>query len=518
MKLICINLFLLVFNLFTTAQVKPDKTFDHEKFGKKVYGNFSAGMDQGIFLPDDKALEYISTKTGRTINDLKAERELNKQYLSDDKVALQKENAGGKMVLKVEVVKVDNPQLIMGNIIIHAGDKKIVLGNCIQTDMTWVLGNYMILDGSSIPVRAKQITKDELIIGYLESKQKDYSEVRNNTYSVLNVIKVDSENPNGTLKRGAQIEKSDFYHCDFALKPDSKSAGDFKKGTKIINNWNNTYELNETQHKLKFLNGTTVVNEFDIYSASKEQLVLLAELEGAKYYFIAKKDKEEVKAVKPETAAITEPSKEKYSNNTAPSGTSGNNYINEKMFDKPIRGYYMDLTGKIVDAVIKYQSPEMMNNPKSALLIYKIAYNEPGFTVDESTNLITTKFKQEVLAFSVNGHVYVPVDGDKWCILLKEGAIRQSVFIFKSQTGSGKTGFGESQFIHKHSGKSMAVATMGLGFKGNMAKMVEDNKELTTKIENKEEGYKFLQYTKIIDEYNAWFDKQYPNLLKYIYK
>ncbi|MBP9068249.1 MAG: hypothetical protein KBG47_01990 [Bacteroidia bacterium] len=388
MKLIYFNLFLLVFNLFTIAQVKPNKTFDHEKFGKKVYGNFSAGMDQSIFLPDDKALEYISARTGRTIDELKAERELNKQYLSDDKVALQKENAGGKMVLKVEVVKIDDPKLTMGNIIIHAGDKKMVLGNCIQTDMTWVLGNYMMLDGSSIPVRTKQVTKEE---------------------------------------------------------------------------------------------GNTI---------------------------------------KPVATATAEPSKEKakYSNNTAPSGTSGNNFINEKLFDKPMRGYYMDLNGKIVDAVIKYQSPEMMNSPKSTLLIYKTAYNEPGFTEDESNNFVAAKLKQEVLVFFVNGHVYVPVDGDKWCILLKEGAIRQSVYIFKSQTGSGKTGFGESQFIHKHAGKSMAVATMGLGFKGNMANMVEDNKELATKIENKEEGYKFLQYTKIIGEYNAWFDKQYPNKLNYIYK
>ncbi len=40
------------------------------------------------------------------------------------------------MVLKVEVVKVDDPKLTMGNIIIYAGDKKMVLGNRIQTDMT----------------------------------------------------------------------------------------------------------------------------------------------------------------------------------------------------------------------------------------------------------------------------------------------------------------------------------------------------------------------------------------------
>ena len=96
--------------------------------------------------------------------------------------------------------------------------------------------------------------------------------------------------------------------------------------------------------------------------------------------------------------------------------------------------------------------------------------------------------------------------------ILKEGAIRQSVYIFKSQTGSGKTGFGESQFIHKHAGKSMAVATMGLGFKGNMANMVEDNKELATKIENKEEGYKFLQYTKILWPNNKTTKNCYSSL------
>ena len=44
------------------GQVEPDKTFDFTAFGKKVYSNFSAGMDQSIFLPDNNALAYIRKK------------------------------------------------------------------------------------------------------------------------------------------------------------------------------------------------------------------------------------------------------------------------------------------------------------------------------------------------------------------------------------------------------------------------------------------------------------------------
>lgn len=103
-------------------------------------------------------------------------------------------------------------------------------------------------------------------------------------------------------------------------------------------------------------------------------------------------------------------------------------------------------------------------------------------------------------------------------MLLSEGAIRQSIFDFKAQTGSGKTGYGESLFIHKHLGTSLGPTTMGIMFNKNMSQLIQYDTELAAKVTNKEEEYTFLKYQETIKEYNNWFDNQYPGKLNYIMK
>ena len=46
-----------------------------------------------------------------------------------------------------------------------------------------------------------------------------------------------------------------------------------------------------------------------------------------------------------------------------------------------------------------------------------------------------------------------------------------------------------------------------LGFAKKMAEYISDNDVLSSKVKNKEKGYKMLQILKIIDEYNAACEK-----------
>lgn len=509
-KLIVCKFFLLSF-LVGMAQPKPEKTFDHEKFAKKVYGNFSAGMDQGIFLPDDKALEFISAKTGKKIEDLKAEREQNKKYISEDKLTLQKENAGGKMVMGVELVKVDHPQLTMGNIIINAQGIKIVFGNCIQTDITWVLGDYMCIQGS-VPVRKKEITKEEMAASYIALNEKDYSALKAQQWMFWSVIK--SEGSAQVMKSGVQIEKNDYYNLDFTLDEGNKCRGEYKKGTATLRTWD-TYLLDQSGNSITFTAKDGTKEKFDVNSISLKKLVLSNTVGGVKYYYVASKYVESTE--EPVAITSTGSGKQKLIDNTPLGPNDGSTLTNASLFDKPMKGFYIDKDGKKISAVIKYQAPEMMNSANSALLLYKTAYNEPGFKEDESNNFIAAKLKMEVLAFSVNGHVYVPIEGEKWGILMKEGAIRECVYIFKTQTGSGKTGYQQSVWYKKHEGKTLPGLNLALGFKNSMSDFVSDNSELAEKIKNKEEGYTMLKTNFIIEEYNKWYDEKNPGKLKYIY-
>jgi hypothetical protein len=507
-----LNLFLmLLIAVASTAQVKPDKTFDHVAFGKKVYGNFSAGMDQTIFLPDNKALEFISSKTGKSIDELKAEKEQNKDYINEGKRALQADNAGGKTVSTVELQSVDHPQLTMANIIIVAGPNRIVLGNCIQTDRTWVLGDYFGLEGKRSE-RVKPESKEEVVAKYLAMNEKDYSFVDYGEWSVNYVIKIDGENPNGLMKGGKQLSVANFYHLmSLRLDANGEVSAHLFKGDNQIKWWSNFYEINKAENKLSFLKpDKSVEDQLEIMSVTKGQLILVGEFENAKYYFIATKS---VQAEEPklETPTITDNStRTRYSVKVPPKGPSGESgLLNPALYDKPMRGFYIDKDGKKIDAVIKYQAPEAMNNGTSTLLLYKVAHNEPGFTEDESNNFITALPKNMVQAFSVNGHIYVPITGNQWGILVTEGAIRESVF-FERKMVSGKMATLEANFLHRRDGNAVGITGMLFSFKKDMSKFIADNEDLAAKVAKGEDGYKYLKYQKVVDEYNSWFDEKYP--------
>lgn len=507
MKHIFLIFFMAVFANCMYSQGKPDKTFDHNVFAKRVYGNFSAGMDQSVFLPDNKALEYISSKTGRSLESLNAEKELNKQYLSDDRLALQKENAGGKTVSAVELIKIDHPQLTIANIIIVAGNIRIELGNCIQTDKTWVLGDYFGLEGKK-PERVKPVSKDELTEKYLAMNEIDYNSLKYGTYAVNTVILVNSEYPKGKISRGKHLAPDNFYHMDFKIDANGKATGQFSRGEAYLKSWNSTYKIDKENSQLMFYdNNGQLSDQFNIKSISGEYMLLVADYDNGTYYFVANYY-EEKPAIEDKPKDVVKENKTRYSITVPAKGATGEStLINPSLYGKPMRGFYIDKDGNRHEAVIKYQGPENMNTGTSALLIYKTAYNETGFTEDESKNFITAKAKAEVQAFYLNGHMYVPIRGNQWGILIREGAIRESVFLERSKSKSGQEFTVESYFVHKRDGNSLGIAALALSFKSQMSKFLADYLELSAKVANAETGYKYLQYQKVVEEYNKWIDE-----------
>jgi len=516
------HLFHVLFLLLTSAvlaQPKQQKTFDHVTFGKKIYGNFSAGMNTAIFLPDDKALAFISTKTGRSLDDLKKEKELNITYIQADKGTLQGEQAGGLMVAKVDLVKVAHPSLTMANIIIEVGAgatmKRIELGNCIQTDVTWVLGDYMCLEGKK-PVRAKIESKEEITAKYLAKTEKDYSRIKDREWSVLEVIIINTENPKGLLRGGAQLQRENWYHFDVKLNSNGTSQGYLGKGADIVRNWNGGYELG--LDKLTFKNGNEILDSFDFVSSSKDEFIVKRDLDNATYYFIASAAPEVKKSEAVAVAAVSETKKPYKAVLFAQSGADlSSQFIQKDKIGLPLAGYYITNKDEKINAVIAYQEPEKLLNQLFSVVICKSANNikVDYLNPDKEPNFDKFIPKDQVKAFYVGDQLFVQSKPGKWYILQEEGAIQKLVNLLKVTSGA-KSGYDVSYFIQKLDEDPRGQLDMAFNFKTIMSELVKENAELALKVKNKEQGYQLMQMDKIVAQYNQWYDQQFPGKVKYL--
>jgi uncharacterized protein (TIGR02145 family) len=450
------------------GQVEPDKTFDFTAFGKKVYSNFSAGMDPVNFLPDNIALAFISSKTGRSIDELKAENELNKQYLSVDKIALKKENAGGQPVLKVEFVKVDHPQLTMGNIIITVGEKRIELRNCIQTNKTWVLGDYFGLEGLH-PVRGKPVTQGEnSIAGNAGANVPYHGIMKFNKDLIGKVLKGYYIKTDGGKINAAILcdEPNNLQSNDVELRIYKKAEGE-RDFTPENSNFDKL--LSKSGLRAFFVADNLYIK------AGNSWFILLDEAPVSRLAQIASSEVYKV----PE------------------------NVEKPELVGKPVRGYYIDNKGNKFNAVIKYQGVAQLQNMTSTFLVYKIAYNENGFTEDESNNFKTILMKSDVKEFNLGGNTYYK-------------AMTPTTMYGEWRVKVEALNYSTSKSIYKTGEAPIGEAGLPLGFKNTMSKLTSDNTELSTKIANKEKGYTFLNADKVISEYNAWYLKQYPGKIKYV--
>lgn len=115
--------------------------------------------------------------------------------------------------------------------------------------------------------------------------------------------------------------------------------------------------------------------------------------------------------------------------------------------------------------------------------------------------------KSKLQALVINNYYFKKVNG-RWHWFSVEGPV--SIFTFLDE-GSMVTS------IHNTRQKDMLdMATLALGYKKKMLKLLGDFPELSAKISAKQEGYKFLdgKTNEVVQEYNLWVKANDPDWYK----
>lgn len=101
-------------------------------------------------------------------------------------------------------------------------------------------------------------------------------------------------------------------------------------------------------------------------------------------------------------------------------------------------------------------------------------------------------------SISYSGNIGFGKASKNFIFLAKPGAV--TTYIYRAPE--------EQVFWQKGNEEPVSNASMLLGFKKSVLKLVGDNAEMAGKIERKEKGYSVIYLTQIIDEYNAWASSQ----------
>jgi hypothetical protein len=185
--------------------------------------------------------------------------------------------------------------------------------------------------------------------------------------------------------------------------------------------------------------------------------------------------------------------------------TAYQRYINFSLYNQMVPGHYLQGNKKI-EAQIKYLEPIEMQSPSVALTIDKGKGEE-------------VLAKSKINAVMYDDHIYLPEDlGDSvvWVMLGVEGAIRETIY-FTPVPAKTPNYYKVSHLITNTSThEGYFVGALAINFNKIMAKMTMENTELSQKISDREQGYRFIDYKKIIAEYNLWFQNKYPKRIKYI--
>lgn len=185
--------------------------------------------------------------------------------------------------------------------------------------------------------------------------------------------------------------------------------------------------------------------------------------------------------------------------------TAYQRYINVELYGQMVPGYYLQ-GNKKVEANIKYQQPSEIQN------------EAVPFVIDKG-NGEETLLKNKIHAISFDDHVFVPEDlGDSviWVMVSREGAIRESIY-FKPEPQNSPRYYKVNHLVTNtltHEGHF--VGSLAVNFNKLMASMTSDYPEVSEKILSRQQGYRFIDYQKIIAEYNLWFQNKYPKKIKYV--
>ena len=185
--------------------------------------------------------------------------------------------------------------------------------------------------------------------------------------------------------------------------------------------------------------------------------------------------------------------------------TAYQRYINVELYNQMVPGYYIQ-GNKKVEASIMYLPPIEMQDPSKPLTINKGKGDE-------------VLAKSKIDAISIDNHIYIPEDlGDSviWVMIGGEGAIRETIY-FSGKPSSAPEFYSINHLVtNTTSNEGHFVGSLAINFNKIMASMTVDNSEISDKITNREQGYRFIDYKKIIAEYNLWFQNKYPKRIKYI--
>lgn len=182
--------FLMFFSTVSFTQ-KPQKTHDHEKFSKKVIAYMMNDITKGC--PDEEALIYISEQSGKPLEQLKTLTKENKEQLIAD-VKFLNDNGIYRKLQSTEVKVKQEAPLKVADIVLHCefrGDKiDLTLRNCVQTNVTWVLGDAILLSGDGAEAmmekyNARKVKNENGLLSKLESLDAANSASDNsvNTYA-----------------------------------------------------------------------------------------------------------------------------------------------------------------------------------------------------------------------------------------------------------------------------------------------------------------------------------------------
>ena len=185
--------------------------------------------------------------------------------------------------------------------------------------------------------------------------------------------------------------------------------------------------------------------------------------------------------------------------------TAYQRYINTELYGQLVPGYYLQ-GNKKVDAQIKYQKPHEIQNEAIP------------FIVDRGSGEETLP-KSKIHAISFDGHVYIPEDlGDSvvWVMIAREGAIRETIYFNPEPAANPKFYKINHLVTNTLTHEGHFVGSLAVNFNKLMANMTADNAEISQKIQSRQQGYRFIDYQKIIAEYNLWFQNKYPKKIKYV--
>jgi hypothetical protein len=215
------KLALLIFTVFftvTSYAQKQKKTYDSEKFVKKI--QFSLTPDLiGKWLPDDAALQYIAEVSGRSLGELSNEKRINSENIKKNAQDFTQKELVYILDRSEVQVKQESPVKI-ADILMYCHTKQesfvIKLSNCVQTNTSWYLGDAIIPEGDgferAVTERAdKKPSKLGVLLIKGQEAQKNADNINKQNLAYTDSLR--------QVRPGYETKSNTFYNYDLADFP-----------------------------------------------------------------------------------------------------------------------------------------------------------------------------------------------------------------------------------------------------------------------------------------------------------